>query len=220
MLEVLAGCSALALVTWKTEVLSARASLTAFVIGSLIWALNSSSWILILVSFLAVGYAGTKWRYERKKSIGTEEEENGTRGIENILGNGSSPAFFAIVSSPVGFAGAVSTAMADTLASEVGVFSDRVRLITTWKRVEPGTNGAVSPLGTAFSAAGALLVAVISHLLLGIGILAPFIGGFMGCHVDSILGATLERRGYMTKSEVNLVATFSGGLISLLVLLL
>ncbi|MFP4117043.1 MAG: DUF92 domain-containing protein [Candidatus Aenigmatarchaeota archaeon] len=220
MLEVFAGCSALALVTWKTEVLSAKASLTAFIIGSLIWALNDPAWIFILVSFLVVGYAGTKWRYDRKKKIGVEEEENGTRNIQNILGNGSSPAFFAIISSPVGFAGSVSTAMADTLASEVGVFSKRARLITTWKKVEPGTNGAVSPLGTVFSAIGALFVAIIAHFLFGIGILAPFIGGFMGCHMDSILGATLERRGYMTKSEVNLAATFSGGMISLLVLLL
>lgn len=220
MLEVLAGCSALALVTWKTEVLSARASFTAFILGLIIWALNGPEWILVLVSFLAIGYAGTKWRFDRKKEIGTEEADNGTRGIENILGNGTSPAFFAVISNPAGFSGAISTALADTLASEIGVFSNKARLITTWKKVEPGTNGAVSPLGTLLSATGAMIISVIAYFLLGITPLATFLGGFLGCQVDSLLGATLERWGYITKSEVNLAATFSGGLISLLILFL
>ncbi len=219
MLQVFAGCFLLALVTWKLDALSAYASVTAFVIGSLIWALNGVYWISILVSFLVIGYAGTKWRFENKKDIGTEEENNGTRGVKNILGNGTSPAFFAVISSPPAFLGAISTAMADTLASEIGVFSKRTRLITTWKKVEPGTNGAVSPLGTLFSILGALIISSLGYFLLNVNPIVTFIGGFVGCQIDSFLGATLERRGYMTKSQVNLAATFSGGLISFLILL-
>ncbi len=220
MLQVFAGCFVLAFVTWKTEVLSAPGSIMAFIIGSLIWAMNDFYWISVLILFLVVGYIGTKWDFDTKKEIGSEEENNGKRGLKNILGNGTSPAFFAVISSPVGFLGSVSTALADTLASEVGVLSKRTRLITKWEKVEPGTNGAVSPLGTLLSAVGAGIIAVMGYLLLGINPLAPFLGGFLGCQIDSLLGATLERKGYITKSGVNLVATFSGGLISFLIVIL
>ncbi len=220
MIDVLAGCSVLAFLTWKTEVLSAKASIAAFIIGTTVWALNGPAWMLLLVSFLVVGYAGTKWRFDFKKELGAEESNDGMRSLKNILGNGTAPAFFAVIFSPVAFAGSISTALSDTLASEVGVFSKRARLITTWEKVEPGTDGAISPLGTLFSVLGAATIAVIAYYLLGVSPFITFLSGFTGCQIDSVLGASLERRDYLTKSEVNLIATLSGGLVALLLVAL
>jgi len=39
-------------------------------------------------------------------------------------------------------------------------------------------------------------------------------GGFIGTNMDSLLGATLENRGYLTNSSVNLFATVAGALVS------
>ncbi len=220
MIDAFVGCSVLAFVTWKTDVLSAKASILAFLMGLTIWALNGPLWILLLVSFLVIGYGGTKWKFDYKRGIGTEESKNGRRNIVNILGNGTAPVVFAVVGSPVAFAGSISTALADTLASEIGVVSDRSRLITTWKKVEPGTNGAVSPLGTLLSATGSAIIAILSYYMLQINPVVVFVAGFAGCHIDSLLGATLERRGYLTKSGVNLLATLSGGIIAFILVAL
>src|SRR3989442_1590185 len=43
--------------------------------------------------------------------------------------------------------------------------------------------------------------------------------GFLGCQIDSVLGATLERRGLVNKKTVNLVSTTSGAILAYLILL-
>ena len=40
--------------------------------------------------------------------------------------------------------------------------------------------------------------------------------GWLGCQVDSILGAVLENRGYLGKHSVNFLATFSGSLMAII----
>jgi uncharacterized protein (TIGR00297 family) len=139
----------------------------------------------------------------------------------------------------VAFVAAISVAAADTVASELGVFSDKTYLITNIKkRVLPGTSGGVSWLGqfwallaatyTAFF--GFIMLFVIPNGLLHdfeayyiycpplsnsfIMILIPLTVGFIGCQIDSILGATLEPKGLISNNGVNLVATSLGGLIA------
>jgi uncharacterized membrane protein len=85
----------------------------------------------------------------------------------------------------------------DTLASEIGTLSSSSpRLITNGRRVPPGTNGAITLLGTAASAvAGAAVGASFGFdssfemlRLTCIGALA----GICGSLLDSVIGATLQ----------------------------
>lgn len=217
MFEIILACSALAVISWKSDVFSASASLLAFIIGVVIWGMNGFRWLFLLLAFMFIGYAGTKWKFDQKKEKGFEESPSGQRSIENVLGNGISPTFFALLMNPAAFSGAVSAALSDTLASEIGVLSDETRLITTFESVEPGAEGGVSLLGTLFSALGASTVAILSYLIFSLNPLIPFLGGFLACQIDSLLGATFERKGHLSKSMVNLIATFSGGTISLFI---
>lgn len=216
MLGIILACSAIAVVSWRSDILSIPAGFMAFLMGSIIWTLNGFNWIFLFLAFMIFGYMGTKWRYDWKIERGLEESPTGRRGIENVLGNGIAPTFFAILGNPVAFSGAIASALSDTLASEIGMLSERSRLITTFEPVRPGTNGGVSPLGMTFSLIGASSIALVSYFIFSVPPLLPFIGGFLGCQVDSVLGATLERSGYLTNSTVNLIATFSGGSIALL----
>ena len=45
-------------------------------------------------------------------------------------------------------------------------------------------------------------------------VLIPAAVGFLGCQIDSLLGATLERKGLIGKRSVNLISTALGGVIA------
>ena len=103
----------------------------------------------------------------------------------------------------VACAGAMAAVNADTWATELGVLSPHPpRLITTGRRVEVGTSGGVTWLGTAASLGGALtigLVAGLELLILRQGwasvaalLLAATVGGAAGSAFDSLLGATVQ----------------------------
>jgi uncharacterized membrane protein len=107
--------------------------------------------------------------------------------------------------------------MGDTLASELGILSSTPPiLLTTLKTVPPGTNGALSFLGTVASIGGGMAMgwtmwATLSVenaacrdqtgdlflLLLGWGAVA----GGLGSLLDSLLGATLQRTQYSNTSK-------------------
>ncbi|MBN1826329.1 MAG: DUF92 domain-containing protein [Candidatus Eisenbacteria bacterium] len=120
------------------------------------------------------------------------------------------------------FLAAVAAPLADTLESEIGLLSRRPpRLITGGRPVAPGTNGAVTPLGSIAGAAGALLIAAVGS---AVGLVDPSVAaiaaaaGFAGSLGDSVLGATAERAGRLTNGEVNFFAALAAALIVLLVL--
>ena len=190
--------------------------------------LGDYGWFLMLVTFFGLGGISTKFRYEEKKSRGIAEENEGARGSGNVLAN-SLVGLFAVLgaaASPTyttvapdvflfAFAGSIAAAMSDTLSSEIGGVFDNPRLITSFERVEPGTDGAVTWQGEVAGLGGAVLIAAIaagafeSIGLLGAGVVV--FGGIVGMTVDSLLGATVE--GWLLKNEgVNFAATLAAAI--------
>jgi uncharacterized membrane protein len=101
------------------------------------------------------------------------------------------------------YVGVLATATADTWATEVGVLSShQPRLITSGKRITPGTSGGITLLGTATGALGALSLGTVFWLLQRCRsslISLPIIGlvsGLAGSIFDSLLGATLQAMYY------------------------
>ena len=191
------------------------------------------TWLVILLSFLCAGFAATRWRYEEKRKHGFHEGDEGERDWTNVVANGGVPLIISIlaISSedweslfPV-FTAAVAVAASDTFASEFGALDERVYMITTMKKCEQGVNGGFSPNGQLAALSGALLIALIAAglgMLVGADamysplefILSISLIGFMGCQIDSLLGAVLENRGYIGKGMVNTLAIASGALIA------
>ena len=161
------------------------------------------------------------------------ESDDGHRGWVNVFANGGIPALIATIAFlneewEYGlwmFGAAVSVAAADTFASEFGCLDDNVRMITTLKKCEPGINGGFSKTGQIAAFCGALIIGLMTFSAwyvtnldepIGDGIslmLAVIVIGWIGCQIDSFLGAWFENRGYLTKGGVNTLAITSGMLI-------
>lgn len=175
------------------------------------------NWLFLIIIFLLLGLVFTKYKHQYKKDIKIYE---GTRTIRNVVSNGIVPFIMAAFGNYGGFIGSIATATADTMASEVGV-TTTPRLITTFKKVPPGTDGGVSIPGTAAGIIGAGIIGISAYIL---GIFPDpvktleiaVISGTIGCFVDSILGAVLERKKYLNNEHVNLIATVCGAFIGII----
>jgi len=187
-------------------------------------------WVAILVAFFIIGGLATKYRFHDKQFRGVAEPNRGARGTGNVLGN-TAVAIVAVIGFAAmadggvwdavflyAFAGSLATALSDTLSSEIGGLYDEPMLITSFNQVSPGTDGAITLQGTLAGLGGSFLI---GGLFVGlstepvIGGLVIALAGFVGMHVDSVLGAVVEGR-LVGNHMVNAAATFAGALVAML----
>jgi len=209
-------------VTYRRKALDLLGSLFMVLMGLIILLSAGWKWLILILLFLVLSLIATRYKKSYKKDFGLYE---GRRTAKNVISNGLIAFIMAAFGGYYlpfvgGFIGAVATATADTMASEIGIFQ-QPRLISTLKKVEPGTDGAVSVLGTAAGIVGAGVIGIASFIL-GIlpnpllAIQIAVISGTVGCFMDSIFGAVLERRNLINNEHVNLLGTFCGALIGIL----
>lgn len=187
------------------------------------------SGLMPLMTLFFLTFAATKSGKRRKRIIDAEEARRGRNAAQIVANLGaaglaalSSFLFHGRLSQMASGAmvlGALAEATADTVSSEIGAaFGGRPFLLTTFRRVEPGTDGAVSLLGTFAGCVGAGLVVAVGVWSMGLSPregLAAFAGGVVGLFFDSLLGATVERRGWVGNDWVNFSSTVVGGLVAL-----
>ncbi|WP_232702715.1 DUF92 domain-containing protein [Halobacterium wangiae] len=206
---------------------SVAGMLTGVFLGLLAVVLGGYGWFVVLIAFFAVGSLTTKFRYDQKLERGVAEPNDGARGTGNVLGN-SAAALIALLLYAAhahvplsdlvyqfAYAGSVATALADTLSSEVGGLFDDPRLVTTFERVDPGTDGAVTWQGEVAGLAGAAVIAGLTVLVFDFGATGAAVvvgAGVAGMTADSVAGATLEG-GTVGNQSVNFLATLVGGVV-------
>jgi len=171
--------------------------------------------IICYILILIVSRVGYVEKREKFSAVGVEEKK---RSAPAILAKLAAPVFAAILSSTGAFIASISFGVSDSFACEVGMLSKKnPRLITSWREVLPGTDGGISLLGTISSIVVPIFIGLIAwcisfrdlSLMALIGFTA-FIG-IVGSLIDSLFGATLQKRKLANNWQVNaIVSVFCG----------
>jgi uncharacterized protein (TIGR00297 family) len=215
---------ALGIAAYKMKAADAEAVLSEVIICLLVIFFAGIFWFLLLLSFYLLGSGFTRYKYARKQELRIAQSRGGVRGYKNVYSNSLVPLAMAVLYGVYGsdifafaFLGSVATATGDTLASEIGETARSTpRMITTFRKVEPGVDGGVTLLGEAASIFGSLstgILAAATGMAGAGGLAAALLGGFLGTNFDSLLGATLQSRGLLSNNGVNLFATLFGALV-------
>lgn len=186
-----------------------------------------------MIVFAVVSHIATRSFLETKKKISMQEGKEGERKTSNVIyaafiGLGIAIVHFVEpISVPYFILFTVSFAViaSDTFASEIGIIDQKVYMITNMKHATRGINGGVSIIGELSALLGSFIISIsyslISHGTLSAEpIIAIGIMGFLGCQVDSVLGALFENKGKLTKGEVNLFASLSAVIVTGILLIL
>ncbi|MGZ4866840.1 MAG: DUF92 domain-containing protein, partial [Candidatus Angelobacter sp.] len=161
----------------------------------------------------AVTLVATRVGYARKQQLRTAEPAGGRTAAQAMANLGIAALVVAVAGAawPVLALAALAEAAADTSSSEIGMaFPGKTLLVTNFKPVPAGTDGGISLFGTIAALVGAAsvaLAAVATGLAPVRQIAIIIMAGFFGTLVDSLLGAVLERRGWLDNNLVNLLST-------------
>ena len=231
IVAVLALSALLSLLAYKMDLLTTSGCISAAIVGIFIGICGSLSWLILLIVFTLLGFVATLVGLSKKKEKGLQEGTHGERTYKNVLGVALPCCVFALINiitqdshyyyMMIGYISTIAVAAADTTASELGTKDSKVYLITTFKRVEPGTDGGISLFGTVVSLLASIAVTLIGWPIINqsvdIMILIPMAAGFIGCMLDSVVGATLETWGYVDKYMNNCMTGIAGAAIGVLI---
>jgi uncharacterized protein (TIGR00297 family) len=204
---------------YRARTVTRSGAVAGVVVGALIYVGGGAgAWVLLLVTFIAASVT-SRAGLARKERLGIAEERGGRRGAGNAIANCGVAAVAAIgaVTTPYpaealcALVAALTAGGSDTIASEIGkAWGRSTFLVTTFRRVKPGTSGAMSVEGTMAGLLGAIALAACGAALGLIpfsAVLLVVAAATAGALVESALGATLEEPGILNNDMLNFVNT-------------
>lgn len=220
--------AALAGAAYAARTVNPSGVVAGFLVGFLIYFFLDWEGYLLLLAFFVIGSGCTKFGYKTKAAHKIAQEGGGRRGARHALANAgvatACAIFAAVTDHPelfgLAFAGAFATAAADTASSEIGqVIGRRTFLLTTFRPVPRGTEGAVSLEGTLAGVAASLVIAALGAavgLYPWIGVLPIVLAAFVGTTFESLVGAALEKRQLLDNEALNFLNTLVGALVAVI----
>ena len=190
----------------KKKALTIGGIIAAFVVDIIISVTLGNSGFLLLLAFFAFGIITDKVKKKHKKARQNKKEPTEKRGdcrdqvqvLANSLVATICAVLFGITQNRIfviAFAASLAEALADTVASGIGVLNPKAYDLFRMKPCKPGISGGMSVPGTLSSLFAALLMAVFAYLLGLVGgdeIVLIMICAFLGGVFDSFLGSLLQ----------------------------
>jgi uncharacterized protein (TIGR00297 family) len=189
----------------------------ASVCFALLWVADLAGFAALLTVFVLT-WVATRFAYKHKQRLGTAEARIGRNALQVMANLGTSAGCAVLYATLwpdrrllVAMAAALAEAAADTVSSEMGqAVGGTPRLITSWQKVEPGTDGAITLAGTMDGVTAAIVVALV-FALARIFLWRSFVvcagAALAGMIFDSFVGATLERKQWLGNNAVNFAST-------------
>ncbi|XP_019153931.1 PREDICTED: protein VTE6, chloroplastic [Ipomoea nil] len=207
----------------------------AFLLGVLTWRAFGPSGFLLVATYFVIGTAATKVKMAQKEAQGVAEKRKGRRGPGSVIGSSAAGCVFAFLRIngvggdafsqlwDLGFVASFCTKLSDTVASEIGkAYGKTTYLITTFKVVPRGTEGAVSVEGTFAGLLASILLAFVGCIMgqinrpeAAICVVASQIANFG----ESLIGATVqEKEGFrwLNNDAVNIINISMGSILAVL----
>ncbi|KAI8073249.1 integral membrane protein DUF92-domain-containing protein [Gongronella butleri] len=210
--------------TLRKKSLTRDGAAGAFVLGMTTFSASYWLFTLVLLSFFLSSSKLTKFKAERKRLLEDGYDQASERNLMQVVCNGLGGAIAVSLFHTLdatscytsqqhatvliwAYIGHYAACCGDTWASELGILNKSWPiLITKLKKVPPGTNGGVSPLGLAASLGGGLLIGLVGALSMALDrrcgtwdwslVLVGAAAGLGGSLIDSVLGATVQQTLY------------------------
>jgi len=227
LLTALLVTTAFVVLAYALGMISRTGALGGLLAGTTIYASLGPQGFAVLALFVIGGSLLTRLGYHSKQRTGTAQEHGGRRGARNALANCAVATLCAALAATTNsdifiapFVASLGAAFADTAESEIGqLFRRPPRLLTTLRKVQPGTDGAISLPGTLAGAGAAVLIAFLG-IALGMlespeSALLVATAAFLGTVADSLIGALTPRVG---NELTNLLCTLVAALSALLLI--
>ena len=196
-----------AFISRKLKLLTADGAVATFILGGFIFGLGGWDWAIPILLFFIIGSGASRLFASAKSGYNLLYEKSHTRDAGQVFANGGVGLMILIFSILLpdhhwylAYLGSLTAATADTLGTELGVFSRANPFsISLWKKVERGMSGAVSYLGTTAGIVSAAMLASLSLPFAGGYVLFPIrfvvagtLSGAIGSLADSIIGGTFQ----------------------------
>ena len=208
--------------------LTVAGALTGALLGYILYIGGGYAGLAMMTIFFVLGTAATSWKKSEKRALKPDEGAEQTRTAGQVLANAGAAGMAAmgawLIPSRADLfqlmiAGAFASATADTLSSELGmVYGRRFFNIVTWRPDRKGLDGVVSMEGLLIGVAGSLVIAgvyAIGVRRFGMKETAVIlIAGTIGNLCDSVLGAVMERKGFLSNDAVNFFNTLTAALVA------
>ena len=196
---------------YRAHSLDKSGAFAASVMGTIIFGVGGWQWAILLLTFFITSSALSHAFKDRKQGLREKFSKGNQRDAGQVFGNGGVATAFVLVHALypestigwIGFAASLAAVNADTWATELGVLNPTPpRMVIDFrKRVEKGTSGGVSLLGTFASLLGSALIAILAAFLnpteilitnyWSLAVLITF-AGLAASLFDSFLGATVQ----------------------------
>lgn len=217
-----------AVMSVKTKKLTPVAGITGSIIGLLVFAGAGYTGVAMIATFFLLGTGATSWGIRVKQKLGLAEKNKGRRTAGQVAANAGAAAILGLLAVlyPAKtdlfrfmMVATIASATADTLSSELGnLYGRNFYNIITFRKDTRGLDGVVSIEGTLIGLFGSVIIALEYALAFGstVHLLWIIVAGTVGNLSDSILGATLERKGYLHNNAVNFLNTAVAAVFALL----
>lgn len=202
----------LAILAFIKKALTKPALILAFCFAIIICYCGNLKTYLILVIVFLGAIITKKIKQHNLYSDQNLIEKSGAKDIYQIIANVSIGAILLLIYYLtnneiflISYSCVMAESLADTLASDIGVLSKKAPInIITFKKSTPGLSGNVSTLGFASALLGSTIISIIfsfSNFKLSI-FLIIILSSFLGCLVDSLLGAALQVQYRCQKCQI------------------